>query len=327
MVNLVVINSSISSFDMKRFLIYVFSVLVPVALILGVCEYLVRQVPNPYKYKEEWMEKHHNEVETLILGGSHMFYGVKPDLLGNNAFNLANTSQGLKYDYFLFNKFDCPNLSVLILPISYSTFFGGKIENGSEWYRAIFYRIYMDYPEHSVFSRYNYEFTNMRVFRVKLRSYFNPSKDLGFDEYGWGSIYRLADKDTVKWNNGSEAIEAAKRHTSKNWEKALSNAKEKYAMLEDIASICKKKNILLVLITTPCWRDYTNMLDKRQLSTMYDLISQFPKSHDVVYLDYLRDDRFEPNDFYDSNHLSDIGAVKFSKILRDDIKKYQNKQH
>lgn len=312
---------------MKRFLIYLFSILVPVVLVLGICEYLVRQVPNPYKYKEEWMEKHHNEVEILVFGGSHMFYGVKADLLGNNAFNLANTSQGLKYDYFLFKKFDCPNLRMMVMPISYTTFFGGRIENGSEWYRAIFYRIYMDYPEHSIFSRYNYEFTNMKVFRAKLRKYFKPSKKLEFDDYAWGAIYRLEDKDTVRWNNGSEAEEAAKRHTNKDWVKACLNAKDNCALLEDIASICEKKNILLVLITTPCWKDYTNLLDKRQLSTMYDLISEFQKKHEVIYLDYLRDDRFGPNDFYDSNHLSDIGAVKFSKILRNDIEKYQNKQH
>lgn len=312
---------------MKRFLIYFFSVLVPIVIILGIGEYIVRQVPNPYKYKEEWMEKHHDEVEVLVLGGSHTFYGVKPEMLGDKAFSLANTSQGLIYDYFLFNKFDCPNLQVLVMQFSYPTFFGGRLEDGGAWGRAIFYKIYMDYPEHSVFSRYNYEFTNMRIFREKLKKYFNPPEDVGYDKYGWGTLYRLSEKDTLRWNNGSEAAEAAKRHTVDNWDKALLISKEKYAMLENMASFCKKNNILFVLITTPCWKDYVNNLDKRQLSTMYDLISQFQKNNDVVYLDYMRDDRFEPNDFYDSNHLSDIGAVKFSKILRDDIEKYQNKQH
>lgn len=308
---------------MKKFLIYLFSVLVFVGLVLGVCEYIVRQVPNPYKYKEEWMEKHHNEVEILVFGGSHIFYGVRADLLGNNAFNLANTSQVLKYDHFLFKKFDCPNLRMVVMPISITSFFSGKIENTSEWYRAIFYKIYMDYPEHSVFSRYNYEFTNMKVFRSKLRKYFIPPEKLEFDDYGWGTMYRLGDKDTLNWNNGSEAEEAAKRHTVKDWDKARLNIKDNCALLEDIASICDKKNILLVMITTPCWKDYTNLLDKHQLSTMYDLISEFQKKHKVIYLDYLRDKRFEPNDFFDSNHLSDIGTIKFTKILKEDIQRAQ----
>jgi hypothetical protein len=37
------------------------------------------------------------------------------------------------------------------------------------------------------------------------------------------------------------------------------------------------------------------------------------------YVDYLKDHRFEANDFYDSNHLSDVGAIKFTKILDNDI--------
>ena len=32
------------------------------------------------------------------------------------------------------------------------------------------------------------------------------------------------------------------------------------------------------------------------------------------------DDSFEADDFYDSNHLSDVGAIKFTKLLDEDIR-------
>ena len=53
---------------------------------------------------------------------------------------------------------------------------------------------------------------------------------------------------------------------------------------------------------------------------MYELIHQFQKEFDVQYFDYLKDPRFVADDFYDNNHLSDIGSIKFTKIVNKDIK-------
>ena len=43
------------------------------------------------------------------------------------------------------------------------------------------------------------------------------------------------------------------------------------------------------------------------------------KEYNISYLDYMKDTRFNADDFHDSNHLSDVGATKFSKILKADI--------
>ena len=307
---------------MKRFLIYFFSVLVPIVLILGIGEYLVRQVPNPYKYKEEWMEKHHGEVEILVFGASHTYYGIKPDLLGEKAFSLANNSQSLKYDYYLLNKFDCPNLKMIVLQVSYPTLFFGNLEDSFEWYRAINYKIYMDYPEHSDFSRYNFEFTNMEVFKAKLCKYFNPTEDVGFDKYGMGTAYKLSNKDSATWNEAS-AIVAVKSHTVKDgdWDTAMRNLKEKCGILDDIVSMYQKRDILMVMVTTPCWEEYVKLIDEHQWAIVKKVASDYSKRRNVFYFDYFKDNRFNSDDFYDSNHLSDVGAVKLTKILKDDIQK------
>lgn len=44
------------------------------------------------------------------------------------------------------------------------------------------------------------------------------------------------------------------------------------------------------------------------------------KWDNVSAYDYFKDNRFVADDFYDGNHLtSDVGAVKFGNILREDI--------
>lgn len=300
---------------MKKFLIYISCVLIATVCFLGTGEFIARSVPNPYKYKEEWMQQHHNEVETLVLGGSHTFYGIKPDLFEGISFNLANVTQLLQYDLYLLNRYECPKLKTVIIPISYSTLFCGELENGKEWYRAIFYKIYMDYPAHSDFSKYNFEFTSHRTFMGKIEKYFSKGVDVGYDAWGWGNTYSLSNKNMVSWQNGNEAREAIKRHTYSD----LSNANVNYSRLVKIIDFCKERNIKLVLITTPCCDAYNAMIDNDQYSRMMEIVRDVEQKYGVIYLDYLRDSRFGDDDFFDSNHLSVNGAAKFTSILKEDI--------
>ncbi len=85
-------------------------------------------MPNPYKY--EWMQENAEEVETLVLGSSHTFYGIRPEFFDSKTFNLANVSQGMKQDLFLIkywaNRYK--NLKYVIFPISFFTWFGHGLE-------------------------------------------------------------------------------------------------------------------------------------------------------------------------------------------------------
>ena len=89
--------------------------------------------------------------------------------------------------------------------------------------------------------------------------------------------------------------------------------------MKELVDFYKSRNIQLVLITTPCWYSYYDNLNKEQLDKMNELTNRFKNEFDVPYFDYLKDPRFEADDFYDSNHLSDVGAIKFTKILDNDI--------
>ena len=124
-----------------------------------------------------------------------------------------------------------------------------------------------------------------------------------------------AKKNILIWNDGTEAEAAVKRHTAKSWDYIETN----YNRFKEMAEFCKSHDIQMILITTPCWHSYYDNLNKEQLKKMYELTNRFKNEFDIPYFDYLEDPRFEADDFFDSNHLSDIGAIKFTKILDKDI--------
>lgn len=302
---------------MKKFLKYGIFFVLPMIVASIPLEYLIRQVPNPYKYKYEWMQKNAEDVEILVFGSSHTFYGIRPEFFKGKAFSLANVSQGLRQDLFLLEYWAdrYKKLKTVICPISFSSWFGRGLEYGSESYRCRYYKIYMDCDLYPDLSFYNLELSDFRTAKGKVAKLFSSNEDPGYDEYGWGNTYKLSKKKMDKWNDGTEAEAAVKRHTAKSWDYIDLN----YARMKELVDFCKSRNIQLVLITTPCWYSYYDNLNKEQLDKMNELTNRFKNEFDVPYFDYLKDPRFEADDFYDSNHLSDVGAIKFTKILDNDI--------
>ena len=90
---------------MKRFVKYLALFALPLLALLAAGEWLVRQYPNSYRYKAEWMDAHADSVQTLVMGASHIYYAIIPDSLATNTFNLSNVSQLYEYDWFLLNRY------------------------------------------------------------------------------------------------------------------------------------------------------------------------------------------------------------------------------
>ena len=307
---------------MKRFLKYCILFVLPILVAIIPLEVLIRQVPNPYKYKYEWMQANAKDVETIVLGSSHSFYGIRPEYLDGNAFSLANVSQDISHDLFLLKYWEGQynSLKTVIFPVSYFTWFGKGLQYGTESYRCRYYKMYMDSDDYPTLSLNNLEIADFRTAKGKLKKLLKSEKDPGVDKYGWGNTYLLSRKDMIQWNDGSEAEAAILRHKAKSWDNILAN----YLKLGELADFCSSHDVRLILITFPCWSSYTDGLDPMQLEKMYEITNRFKKEYHVPYLDYLKDSRFEADDFFDSNHLSDVGAIKFTMILNQDIESLNN---
>ena len=300
---------------MKRFLLYsmLFGAIVVCTLLLG--EYVISSSYNSYKYKHQWMLDNAEKVEVLILGSSHSYYGVYPGDFCNNSFNLANISQNFEYDYLLLRNYEkgLTNLHTVILPVSYCSLFDARFEDCDEWWYAINYKKYMGIDVHSDISKYNFELSKMSVYSGRLLNVVSGKGLPACDSLGFGLGYTLA-KRLPTWRE--DAHSAVERHTACNWDALDGNV----ASLRMILTLCRENSWRPILVTLPASQYYYNSLDSAQMQKMCEVVElmkvEFP---DVEYFDFLKNENFVDDDFYDSDHLSDVGARKFSKMLKDSI--------
>lgn len=306
---------------MKQFLKYCIFFIFPIIVIAIPIEYLLRQIPNSYKYKYDWMQKNAEEVEILVFGSSQAFDGISPKLFKEKAFNLANTSQGLRQDSFLLKKWEkrYQHLRTVILPISYfSLLEPGLLESFGESYRCRYYKLYMDCDLYSDWSD-NFELSDIRSAIMKIERFLTKHQKLNCDKYGW-CAKKHSPRELL---NTIQASKTVKIHAVRNWDKVDIN----YIRMKEMANFCRRRNIQLVLITLPCWHTYYDRLEQKQLATMYELVHHLQKEYGVSYLDYLTDSRFEAVDFSNCCHLSKSGAIKFTEILDKDIQLLRTKQY
>ena len=312
---------------MHRFIKYFLIFIIPLIITAVILEYSVRQIPNTYWCKYEWMEQHAEDVEVLLMGSSHILYGVKPSLFPCKTFNLGNVSQEIEQDLWLLKHWESRyrHLKTVVLTMSTCFWFNKGLDKSVEDFRCTNYKIYMHCDLFSDFSEYNLEIANWPVAKEKLKDAFKQvvgkgefnlkTLNPGCDSLGWGNIYSLKNKDMEVWHKGTDGIAAARRHTVDNWDYVSKN----YRLMQELATFCRHHHIQLVLITTPTYHDYYDNVNSRQLAKMLQLTQEFQQEYHIPYFNYLKDSRFQEDDFFDSNHLSDVGADKFTKILISDI--------
>lgn len=287
----------------------------PIIVISITIELMIRQVPNIYKYKYDWMQENASGVEVLIFGSSHSFYGICPKYFDSKAFNLANPSQLIEQDLFLLKYWGdkYKRLKIVIYPISYFSWFSPGLECGAGAYRYRYYSIYMDYDHFSHISPFYYlEIAEPETAFFKFKELFygtNNSPDWTCDQFGSSYLNKHLNKDVL---NGEDFAE---KEYEENWNYIDNN----YKLMGEFADYCINRGIQLVIVTTPTWHTYYERLNEKQLKKMRELTHRFQREYNIPYFDYLKDSRFTFEDFYDVSHLSDIGAEKFSKIIVEDI--------
>ena len=91
---------------MNLFLKRILTFLLPIVFLLFTIEYAIRQLPNSYKTKGEFLNVNSNSVETLILGSSHTLYGLQPNQFKSKTFNASNVSQSPDVDFAILESYE-----------------------------------------------------------------------------------------------------------------------------------------------------------------------------------------------------------------------------
>lgn len=301
---------------MKRFLIQViFIIFLPTMCVLGVCENILRSIPNDYSYKHDWLIKNSNSIKILNFGSSHGYYGIRPEFFSKPAFNLAFVSQSLKYDKFLYEKYAtaCDSLEYVVLPISYSSF-RSNLDKSKEWWRIKGYCIYMGCDYYGVNPKYNLEITSKEKKSQLKDAFLQQLNYRTCDTLGFCTNYK---KEYRAQDWQSTGLTACTRHSKGKKE----NIKTNLQYLEWIIQDCQKRNIKVILLTTPTFHTYYDVLNQDQVTEREEICNNLVKKYsNVTFLDWLKHEQFNEDDFFDADHLNEYGAEKLTKMLDEYIK-------
>jgi hypothetical protein len=294
---------------MKKFLFHLSKIIFPILVFFLVLEIALRKIPNDYQLKKDYLDKNATEINTLILGSSHTFYGINPEYFSKKTFNAAYVSQSLDLDYEILKKYNSKlkNLKTVILPISYFSLFE-TLETDVEKWRIKNYVIYYDFENKYRFTDNFESLDNHIALNIKkmIKYYVLDKTFITASVLGWGTNFNSENKKELK------GAFTAKKHTVKNFNLYSENVKS----LQKIIALCRKNKVKVICITTPTDASYHQSLNAIQLEKTTKTISEIVKNNpNCHYLNLLKSNKFSNIDFYDADHLNEIGAKKLSLCL------------
>lgn len=292
------------------------------ALILpSICfEYMLRQIPNTYIYKQALLEEKGAQIKNLIIGSSVVNCGINPAYLSDSTYNLAISGQWSRYNQAFLEKYinHLPRLQNIFWGISYQTLW---IDDSVEQDKTsiAYHKIYMDISADNNLL-YNIELisTGSISFRKWSKYYLLHKETMHCDSLGVDHSYDLAEKSKAWLEDIPRLI---KGHNLLKNEKAMNTFRQNIRRLNEVAKLCHDRRVNLYLVIPPVYKKYCELAKPEQIAEMHTSLKEIADKWNNVYLyDYFNDARFGEDDFFNGNHLSsDTGAMKFTKILQQDV--------
>lgn len=306
---------------MKKFIHNITIIGIILLLINIAIEFLLFLRPNEYSYKRAYVEEHINDIRCLLLGNSHIANALKPNLLGNDVFNMATLGRNIVYDIDLAKRYvpQMKRLEFLIIPLEYKQFYfdrqkdnpgeKGKLSGLEESRKCMYYK-YMGIRVDGFW--YWSEILNSKLDYMS-RFLKNDKDAVECDSLGYGGNNLLNRKyNWMDW------------HLPKIVDTTIDANREKQKLLFSryctLAELAMNQGAKLVLIFTPMYKTYNNSTNPVVIKEMESFVANLKQKYpNVEYYDYSTDERFIDEDFYDASHLTDIGANKFSKIVKEEV--------
>jgi hypothetical protein len=278
-------------------------------------EWVMLRSPNSMSIKRDRLEALAGDVDTLILGSSETYYGLKPEALSGVAYNLANNAQTLYYDYELIKSIlpKLPRLRRVYVLANYTSLYAELYDHPES------YRLYGYLQEFSIPLQRKVDYFDLRIFsRVLLHSPhaalerlmtgFVSSRDKRIDDHGW---YRVPDED--RWGLGLE--DAAGRIAVHHSFMRKNYLPDNQAVLERLIQLLQERHVEVVLITTPVYPTYQAQMRPEMWEPEKATYEKIAARYGVRYLNFLNEAHLQAVDFEDASHLNAEGAEHFAHIL------------
>ena len=296
---------------MKKFIKFLIFFLLPILTGMISFELLLRNIPNDYSFKKNYLNTKSNSIEVLFLGSSHIYYGINPEYISRNSFNGSHISQSLNFDLAILEKYNesWKNLRYIIIPIDYFSMYS-TLEGGIENRRVKNYRIYYDIPKYGNYWS-DFEILNGKlpsnISRVK--SYlFNGKSDVTCNKFGFGTNFNSkGSKDLIETGKT-----ASKRHTVE-LENNQTTFSKNIQTINYMIEFANSHKLKIIFITCPAYSSYRENLNPIQLDNSVNVIKQLSAHNtNTSYHNLLTDNTFVADDYYDADHLNENGAKKLT---------------
>lgn len=303
---------------MIKFINKLFFFCLPLLLLIGFVEYLYRTQPNNYSIKNQYIKKNHNNIELLLFGDSHCLYGLNPIYFDNNTFNLANVSQTIYFDKLVLEQYfdKLPKLKCVVFCIEYTNL-SQQDNTQDDVFRKYYYQYFMGLNVPLVheldFNQYLLSFAQSpRISYYMLKKWFQTGTFADSDDRGWGTNFKKKDR--------TQPYLVAKTRAFSH-EDNLLDFNINSNRINDVINKCKSKNIKVVIVSMPQTHLYSSYLNQNKLQAIFKTCQNFQdeNANAVFYLNLFNDKRFIDEDFYDSDHLNEVGAGKCSEIVNQFI--------
>ena len=308
---------------MKNFIKFLLLFFVPILIGMILFELGLRDIPNDYSYKKNYLNTNSNKIEVLFLGSSHIYYGINPEFISRKSFNGAHISQSLNFDLVILEKYKdrWKKLKYIIIPIDYFSMYS-TLESGIENWRVKNYSIYYN------ISKYGNYWSSFEIFNGKLQNnisraksfFFNEKSDITCNEFGFGTTYNSKySKDLIETGKT-----ASKRHTIELENNQITFSKN-IQTINSIIEFANSRNIKIIFVTCPAYSSYRVNLNPIQLYNSVNIIKKLSEQNtNTVYYNFLTDKAFISDDYYDADHLNEIGAKKLTLKIDSIINNKEN---
>lgn len=311
---------------MTKLLIRVIAISVPFLICLGGYEVQYRQrCSNAYAAKRFLLERRLPAIQILVLGPSYSDDGILPEQLGWPAFNLAMPAQSLFYDRALLEKYvdRMPELKAVIVPVSYATL-ASQLDDGGETWRCYYYS-----HEYGLLPRSwrgTIDVRNLSAFFLDERSplaiLLGQRRDFTIDYDPSGGFTNRSDRNPVVLN--PEARDRLRHSALSSLEQqrrfmSTEHLSENVRVLHEISDMLRQRRIRPVFVSLPQHSYYLDGRDPKMCLLERKALAKISSEKDVAYFDFARDRRFNDSDFREASHLNYAGALKFTRILRDEV--------
>lgn len=322
---------------MHRFLKKLSLILILPILSIVVFDIWLRNINTSYTEKYDGLMAQKDSVQVLFLGNSHANYSIDPTAFPNYyAYNLANLNQRIYFDKRLTLKAideGVQNLKYVFISLDYHSlyssnqgqreiwsYYGNGIKNeDTNYFLANLSPLFWGYTPKVSFALLKKKIKN----KVKYRGL----KTIDFDVEDGVNV-----TDTVKQgyigrmgqNKYALTPQQFKNRVNYFNEPEESIRNEVILDLTDFIKKLKEKNIEPILFSSPTYTAYNEYLDTNILQQNAADIAEICTTYNVSYWDYMNSNKFDLDDFYDSDHLNKKGAIKFTQMLSNRLDTYES---